>query len=151
MNFVEKFILGIGILVVFIAPIGLAVFYTLDRAEILLNSDRQSAIIQDCKREYVNRNLSSRRKSKSGSFYRAVAKAEDGSVIKANLALASKSFCRKNIGKPVTVFVHRKDETRSRLNSFLQFWLIPLSMIVVASVLNWALIDGFRKGYWKLK
>ena len=41
--------------------------------------------------------------------------------------------------------------TRSRLNTFLQFWFMPLAVTIVAAAENWRLIDALRKGYWKLK
>jgi len=47
--------------------------------------------------------------------------------------------------------VHQKDPDRSRLNSFLQFWMQPLIWLTISIAFWWVLIDGHRKGYWSKK
>ena len=95
-----------------------------DRVDLLFNSSVEDAVVVSCKGKPPRRRTGPRGRSRSWT-YAPVAVTASGVKVKGSLSLSGKSWCEPLIGTKTTVLVHDTDVSKSRINSYIQFWLVP--------------------------
>ncbi|TQV88168.1 hypothetical protein [Aliikangiella coralliicola] len=108
------FVLGL------LAPIPISLWMIWDRVTVLSSTEVEPALIESCHHRY--RTSGSRSKGSWGP----VAVTERGLKVKGDFTWSKKSWCESDIGDEVNVFVHPTDKSKNRINTFFQFWFLPI-------------------------
>ena len=111
-----------------LAPLGLAVWFVYDRADVLLTTTTETATIERC---HVIR---TKKGTNYSSSWAPVAVTADGTKIKGSFGWKNKETCTSDIGETTSVFVHASDKDNNRINRFFQFWFYPLMYTTVSTV-----------------
>lgn len=111
--------IGILFAIGLLAPIGLASWMVYDRISVLTSTTSVEATVESC--HY--------KRKKSGSSSRGswtpVAVTASGTEVRGSLYWSKKRWCESSIGDRVSVFSHPSNPSKSRVNTFFQFWFLP--------------------------
>ena len=112
-------------LIIFLALLS---WFAYERLTVITNSDMQSATVLDCKDEWTtyrpSTGSSTSTTTRTTVISAPLAITEDGQMAYGNVKVPEKT-CQRMIGTTLSVFVHKDDASKNRINSFLQFWLFP--------------------------
>ncbi|MCG8434605.1 MAG: DUF3592 domain-containing protein [Gammaproteobacteria bacterium] len=117
-------IFAVGLL----APLGVAVWLIYDRTDVLLSTTLVGAVIEECHYKRV------RKGSGYSGSWGPVAVTDTGVRVKGEFTWKKKAWCESGIGDEVTVFIHETDESKNRVNTFFQFWFMPLLFFLISAI-----------------
>lgn len=124
---------AIPIVILAILTAVFAWFTLTDEVELLLNSSSETSTITSCAvNTFDAGKLGVGREDKQFAVQAIV---ESGNVVTGSFIHPTLGLCEKRLYREVTVLVHEADESRSRILSFYDFWLVPFLFLVVFTVL----------------
>lgn len=118
-----------------------ALYFAYDRIDLIQNSTLHSATIGSC----TYKNFSKSGTSGYRSRYTPVA-FTDNRVRVTGTWYGSKKQCEKRLYREVLVFVHNEDRDKSRINSFIQLWLLPASAVLIPLLLLLGMAGKHTRG-----
>ena len=91
-----------------------------EKSKVIANSELTPATIVSC--DHSTRIKKGRRKSS----WAPVALTDSGFSVTGSMSWSNKEWCTSSIGEGVTVFLHNTNRRNSQINTFFQFWFLPV-------------------------
>jgi hypothetical protein len=112
--------------IILLVLVALLSWFAYERLTVIQNSDSASATVLDCKDEWTTYRPST---GSSTTTRRTVISAplaitEDGQMAYGNVKVPE-DVCKRMVGTAISVYIHKDDPSKNRINSFMQFWLFP--------------------------
>lgn len=128
-------IFAIGVFV----PLGFASWLIYDRSAVLLSTTLEDATIESCYYQRVHGS------SRGSASWGPVAVAANGVKVKGGFKWNKKSWCESGIGSKVSVFIHPSDSGKNRINTFFQFWFLPIALLLFCVIFYPAAYSAKRR------
>ena len=134
-------IVSLILFLMFLFPIYAGGWAIYDAIDVLMHSKSGNAKIVECD---SRRSVRSRHKLAGYYGYSYVAETNDGVKVASTFRYKKRSQCRKNIGQDVSVYLYQSDLENSRINTFVQFWALPIGGGLISLFFLYVTYRGFR-------
>jgi Leucine-rich repeat (LRR) protein len=122
--------------IILITLLGLLSWFAYERLTVIQDSESRPATVLDCKDEWSTYSHSGSSTTRHKVVISApLAITEDGQMAYGNVKVPE-DVCKRMVGTAISVYIHKDDPSKNRINSFMQFWLFP-------SVIGYALFAMF--------
>jgi Leucine-rich repeat (LRR) protein len=111
--------------IILLVLVALLSWFAYERLTVIQNSESLPATVLDCKDEWTTyRPSSSSTTTRRTVISAPLAITEDGQMAYGSVKVPE-DVCKRMVGTAISVYVHKDDPSKNRINSFLQFWIFP--------------------------
>ena len=124
------YLIGRIFVALMLLPLCYTVWLIYDASSVLISTETKEAKIEGCYYKRVRKSG-----SRHSSSWGPVAVTKSGITVKGDFTLAKKEWCESSIGNSVTVFINEGDPSKNHINTFFQFWFMPLIYLLVSIII----------------
>jgi len=122
-----------------------------DAADVILNSKTDYAAIKFCEKRLVisftgsiKGNYRRGMRAKIKPAYFAIAETDSGLEVSSRFPNNKREKCEDKIGNKVSVYVYKSYTENSRINTFIQFWILPIGGSLICMIFSYVILRGTK-------